>query len=295
MKHLLKEGVLTKYVAPPGEGGGLSGEVHIIKHHTGTYIVRRCSTLEKALFYEYLAKKFEKYGFLPKLLARHNKDVFYEYISGRNVLNKKDALRVAYDIGKIAAYINTVPARGTINARFYKQVRELTEGKFIIDNKVRAANKRAGLSSKTRITPIFTRAEAVRVRTAYRALKKKVKPTLALDMNDTQSANFRITPEGKIYFVDIEAIKPRVKGFSIAKGFQQWFKTKETQRRFLKGYASVLPTKFFTKEYKDFLYLSFFVQMINYRWKLREWKIGVEKYEMNMKKLWEIVNKYDPM
>lgn len=293
MKHLLKQGTLTRYAAPRGKGGGMSGEVHTLTHSSGTYIVRRCRSVERARLYVSLGKKLEHFGFLPKLLARHGVDVFYEYIPGRNV-TKRDAARVAYAVGRIAAQINTVRARGPFNSRFYKHVRELETGTFIVDRKMENARKRAARSMQTSVTPIFTKAEAARIKRAYRRLKQKAKPTLALDMNDTQPANFRITPQGKVYFVDIEAVKPRVKGFGIAKGFLQWFTTPETRRRFLQGYQNVQPLRFFTQAYQDFCYLSFLLQKINYRWKLYNWKAGIQEYEKNMRLFWKIVGEYAP-
>ena len=101
MKHLLKEGKIS-LLLPEGEGGGLSGEVHLIKHKDKNYVVRRCQNLEKAKHYASLSKKFKKYGFLPKLLGRHGKDVFYEYIGGRD-LRKAESIKVFEQLGKIAA------------------------------------------------------------------------------------------------------------------------------------------------------------------------------------------------
>lgn len=178
-----------------------------------------------------------------------------------------------------------------MDLRFYNQLKELMTGRFAVDAKIRAAWKREGSNTSTKIKPVFDEHEVVSIKKAYKNLKRIVHPRLALDINDLQRTNFKIKG-GKVYLVDIEAIKPRVLGFGISKGFIQWFKTKRMRRAFKEGYNKVLPMNFYTKEYEAFLNLNFLLQKINYRWKIYGWKAGIKQYERNMKLLLNIVNKY---
>ncbi len=86
MKHILKEGEINLLLSE--SGGGLSNEVHLIKHDGKNYIVRKCDSLKRARGYELISKKLERYGFLPKFLGRYGKDVLYEYVEGRDLREK---------------------------------------------------------------------------------------------------------------------------------------------------------------------------------------------------------------
>ena len=91
---------------------------------------------------------------------------------------------------------------------------------------------------------------------------------MALDANDITPSNFRLSKDGKVYFVDIEAIKPRIKGFGIAKFYIQWGKTSARRKAFDRGYSSIYSMKFLTQGYKDFIFLNFIIQEINYSIKI---------------------------
>ena len=290
MRHLLKEGKIIKYVSK--EGGGLSGEVHFIHHKGDRYVVRRCQSLETAQFYEYISKKFEKYGFLPKFLGRYGKDVFYEHIDGRE-LKKEDSFKVAEQIGRIAAIINKVKVKGSLDERFSKQLQELVSGRFYLSVKEKAARKRNRVENE-KIEPVFSKSEAEVINKIYVYLKKRTKPLLTLDSNDIHLKNY-ILSKGKVYFVDIEAIKPRIKGFGIAKAFVKWFKTEKLRDKFRKGYEHISPMKFYNEEYRDFVEMQFLLQRINYRWKILELNMKKKDYEGTIDKFWNIVNKYKEM
>jgi thiamine kinase-like enzyme len=284
MKHLLKEGEIS-LLLPEGEGGGLSGEVHLIKHRNEKYVVRRCDKLSKAKLYESLSQKFEKQGFLPRLLGRHGKDVFYEYVEGRD-LTKKEKMDVFYQIGKICAQINKVKVGGSLDKRFKIQIKELETGKFKFNKKESERRKRNKVTNKPK--PIFDKKKAKEIKKVYKLLKQKSRSVLTLDANDVAQGNFRIDKTDKVYFVDIEAIKSKVRGFGIGKFYLRWGKTPAKQKAFNKGYSSVSSLKFLTTEYNDFITLSFLMQRINYGVKIH----NKDFFEKELELLDQILKKY---
>lgn len=283
MKHLLKKGKISLLLSETG--GGLSGEVHLVTHCGEKYLLRKCAKLEKAKTYEEHAKRFEKLGFLPKMLGRFGKNVLYEYVGTRDARDKESP-EIFRKIGKIAAQINKFKQKGDVDKRFKRQIEELVTGKFAFSGKVIA--KRAKLKVYKKPEPVFSRPQADKILKVYELLKKKAKPTMALDINDVTKDNFRIGKNNKVHFVDIEAIKPRIKGFGIAKFFIQWGDTEQKRKNFLHGYASISSTKFLTEEYLDFLFLNFLMQRINYNVNIFQWR----GYKKALKKLNKIVDKY---
>jgi thiamine kinase-like enzyme len=243
----------------------LSGEVHLVQYDDKKYVVRRCRELSKARLYEDISKKFEKYGFLPKFLGRFGKDVLYEYIEGRD-LREKEEMKVFEQIGKISAHVNKFKIKGDTDKRFKKQLNELVSGEF--DFGVKETERRKRNKVKKKPKPIFSEEKEKQINYVFNLLKKKSKPIMALDANDITPGNFRLGKNGRIYFVDIEAIKPRIKGFGIAKFYLQWGKTPARVKAFNKGYSSISSMKFLTQEYKDFIFLNFIIQKINYSIKI---------------------------
>ncbi len=290
MKYIIKEGEIS-ILLPEGEGGGLSGEVHLIKHEGKKYVVRRCKELKKAKQYEFISKKLGKYGFLPKFLGRYGKDVLYEYIEGRD-LRKDEKLDVFRQLGAIAAKVNTVNSSYSHELRLDQQLKELVSGKYKTIGKAAMRvwkNRMAGEKfDKRRVKALLSKDEGENIKRIYFYLKKKVKPKVTYESNDLSGGNFRLS-KGKVYFIDVEAIKPRWKGFGIAKCFTQWAKTPKKQQAFLKGYKSVSSVKFLNKNYMDFLYLNFYVQSLNYKV-----KVGRE-YNVELRRLKVLINKYNGM
>ena len=78
--------------------------------------------------------------------------------------------------------------------------------------------------------------KASNIKNLYISLKKKINPSIKLDANDVYPENFRLR-NGKVYLVDIEAIKPLFRGHGIAKSFVRWFKTLEQRKKFKEGYS----------------------------------------------------------
>ena len=247
MKHLLEKGKISILLSD-NNNAGWSGEVHLIEYKKEKYVVRRAKTLVKAKYYEKISNQLEKQGFLPKFLCRLGRDALYEYIDGRD-LRKKESAAIIKQIGAISAQINKIEFKGSINLRFNTQIKETTTGIFKKINK--------------KVRPLLSEERATVIKKLYNALRKEVNPKITLDANDISPNNFRLR-NGKVYFVDVEAIKPRIKGFGIGKAFTKWFKTPQERMEFINGYNSVSSTKFLTERYLDFIFLNFLVQELNY-------------------------------
>ncbi|MBI2044094.1 hypothetical protein HYT24_01900 [Candidatus Pacearchaeota archaeon] len=183
-------------------------------------------------------------------------------------LTKKDKnIKFLHDIGKISAHINKIKKEGNDNVRFNRHIKELVTGKYIQTDKImmrKLKDRYKEKLDKRRIKPLLNNYEVNKIKMVYQILKKRVKPEFVLDINDTSPANFRLR-RGKIYFVDIEAIKGRWKGLGIAKGFIQWITSEKEQNAFKKGYESISSMNFFTEDYKDFIYINFLVQALSYK------------------------------
>ena len=280
MKHILKQGEISELL-PENMAGGISGEAHLVKHEGKKYVLRKCKSIKKAKYYEFLASKFEKYGFLPKFLGRYGKNVLYEYIEGRD-LRIKEKGKVIEQIGKIAAYVNKLGAEENYEKRFKRQLNELVTGKFKPTQKVIIRRFRDRLDIR-RIKALFTNQQGKEILGLYEHLEKKAKPKTSLDANDIDPNNFRLR-KGRVYFVDVEAIKPRVKGLGIAKAFIRWFKTSQSQRSFERGYRKI-GKWFFEDEYADFCYLSFLIQTLNYKAQIgRDYKHDLKRLKNLMKR-----------
>ena len=283
MKKILKEGKIKLII--PENGGGLSGEVHLVKYGKEKFITRRCKTVEKAKSYEELDDRFSQYGFLPKLLGRYGKDVLYEFIDGRD-LQGKESMGVFEQIGSLSARINKVKVKGDVSKRFNRQLEELVTGKFSISGKV--LMKQVRLKEYKKPKSILSRAEGDHIDEVYRNLKRKVKPYMTLDAGDVAPGNFRLGEDGRVYFVDVEAIKPRVRGLGIAKFFLTWGDTEARQRAFLRGYSKVSSTKFLTEEYRDFIFLNFLMQKVNYNVNIFQDR----GYQKPLRQMNQLVRKY---
>ncbi|MCH7850545.1 MAG: hypothetical protein IH845_02775 [Nanoarchaeota archaeon] len=257
MKEMLKKGEIS-ILLPEEGGGGLSGEVHLVTYENKKIVIRRCKTLAKAKYYEFLSKKFKKYGFLPKFLGRYGKDVAYEFLEGRD-LRGKEKLWVFEEVGRIGGIINNTNINENIDLEFYKTLRELVNGNFSFKEKVAIRRKRSKI--KTKPKEVFTKKEALEIKNLYKKIKKKVKPRITLDAVDFTSGNFRIS-NGKIYLVDIECIKPSIQGQGISKFLKNWGKTRQRKNAFIKGYKKSNNLDLNNQEYKDLIDLRFAVQAL---------------------------------
>lgn len=284
MKNIILRGDIKKII--PRAGGGLTGEVHILKRGKKKYILRRCGSVKTAKHYIKIYNKFKKYGFLPKLLGRYGNDVVFEYVEGRH-LRKGDPLKYFEEIGRIAARVNKHKARYDYKKVFYQQLKEVETGKYK-NTSPKVLERRRRNKEEIRPKKVFIKKEVEDIRKTFNLLDKKCSPKTVWDANDFGASNFIIDKKGKVFFVDIEGIKPKVKGFAIGKGILHLAKKKSQKKALIRGYSSVLSNKFLTDEYIDFLFLSFLMQKINYRFKIYK----SSEYEIPVRKLMKIVKKY---
>ena len=280
MKHILEEGQLS-ILLPEGEGGALSGEVHLVKHNGKKYVVRRCSNLSKAKYYESISEKLEQNGFLPKFLGRFGKDVLYEFIEGRD-LRRDEKSFVFEQLGEIGAFVNKQEITANPNLKFNKTLRELVSGKYIASPKVLMRRKRSQIRKKPR--SVLSSKEASEIKKLYFYLMKDTKAQIRMDISDFVPGNFRIR-KGKVYLVDIESIKPAIKGMGVAKCFRGFCNTKERKELFIKGYTNISSIDFLNEAYLDLCHLLFAVQALHFKVQVnRDYKEDLEKIETLLKK-----------
>jgi len=280
MKHILKEGQLS-ILLPEGEGGALSGEVHLVKHNRKKYVVRRCSNLSKAKYYESISKKLEKYGFLPKLLGRFGKDVLYEFIEGRD-LRQNEKSFVFEQLGEIGAFVNKKKIKSNSNLEFNKTLRELVSGKYNPSPKVLIRRKRSNIRKKPK--SVLSSKESNKIKKLYSYLMKKTNAKIRMDISDFIPGNFRLR-KGKVYLVDVESIKPAIKGRGVAKCFRGFCNTKKRKELFIKGYKNISSTNFLNETYLDLCHLLFAVQALHFKAQVdRNYKDDLEKIEILLKK-----------
>ena len=136
-----------------------------------------------------------------------------------------------------SAYMISHLMRHEFDERFYQELEHLVKKKII---------------SKQRDVPIKEK---------YKALRKKINLKNCLEVVDPSPDNFRLY-NGRVYLVDIHAIKQDLKGRGLAKTFLKWIKTKKQRENFESGYNSVSSMKFLTRDYLEFVYLYHLVKNI---------------------------------
>lgn len=280
MKKVLKEGEI-KLLLPEGVGGGLTGETHLIKHDNKKYVLRKCEAFSKARYYEHLSNKFEKYGFFPKLIERIGKNVFFEYIEGRDLKHKGEKAQYIEQIGKILGTINKFEFENKIGNLFLRQVKECASGNYNPSLKVLAARKRRNIIKKPK--KVLTDKQAKEILKKFYKFKKKLNPKIVYECTDPMPGNFRVKKD-KIYLVDIESIKPRYKGLGISKFLLEWGKTSLKKKKFIEGYKKMNSLNFFDEEYKKFIDLNFLMQRLNFQVQTgKDYKPTIEKLNQFIK------------
>jgi len=257
MREILKKGDISQIIL---EGGGaLTGEVHLLKYKGKKYILRKCVTLNRAKFYEEIEKKLGKYGFLPKIIKRYGKNLIYEYIEGRH-LKRNESMKTFEEIGKIVGRINSIQSK-KMKTRFYENTKNLLSGRFKPDLKIQMRRKRSNIKKMPK--KIIDKEKYNLLRETHKNLMKKAQAEVAWDPSDITVTNF-IMSKGKIYLVDVDSIKPALKGYGIAKFFDNWAKTPQRQKAFKKGYKSILSMKYLDKTYEELINLEFLIQRLNW-------------------------------
>jgi len=178
------------------------------------------------------------------------KYILFEFIKGRMTKEKENA-KAIYQVGKICAIINKVKAEYDYQEsnRFYRKLEEVKNKKIISKE----------LSND--------------VEENFRSLDKRIKLKTSLDAGDVTNDNFMVDKTGRVYFVDIEAIKPNVKGMGITKAYTSWFKTDKEKDYFRKGYESISSMNFYTPGYAKMVTLIFFIQRIRFKHEKGEMEI----------------------
>jgi len=257
MKEILKKGDISQIIL---EGGGaLTGEVHLLKHKGKKYILRKCITLKRAKFYEEVNLKLRKYSFLPKLLKRYGKNVIYEYIEGKH-LKRNESMEIFEEIGKIVGRINNIKSK-KMKTRFYENTKNLLSGRFKPDIKIKMRRKRSNIKKMPK--KIINKERYDLLRKIHKNLMGRTKAEVTWDPSDITVTNFLLV-KGKVYLVDVDSIKPALKGYGIAKFFDNWAKTPQRQKAFKKGYKSILSMKYLDKTYEELINLEFLVQRLNW-------------------------------
>jgi thiamine kinase-like enzyme len=239
MKHLLKEGEITRLFSD--EGGGDTGEVHLLKHKGKKYVLRIAPDIKTAKKYVEIYSGLEKYKIMPKLLYYMGRNIIFEYIEGRDLTTRDLSPKIAYSVGRIT---------GSISNLRYNLAKNYDVNKKFFDGLKYLLNKK--IISKERYNQITN---------IYNELERKKKVKVAMDITDPTPDNFRLN-KGKVYFIDIEAIKPGPKGIGISKAFLRWFKTEKQRRDFLRGYNSVSNGSYITADYLQFIYLYHLITSI---------------------------------
>lgn len=240
IKKILKEG---KIKSMSGETGvGSTGEAHLAILEGKKYLLRICSDNKTSRKYLAYYHKFKKYGFLPKLLEINGKYMLFEFIEGK-MCDEEETSKTIYKVGRICAIINKFPAEKDykIKKNFLEKLKEIKTKKII------------------------SKELAEKVKKEYNLLKKRVDLKYSLDAGDVTCDNFMVDTNGKVYFVDIEAIKSNIKGMGIAKAFSTWFKKEDEQKKFRKGYNSINSIKFYDKNYAKLVTLIFFINRIRFK------------------------------
>lgn len=206
-------------------------------------MLRKYETKKEADYIVTIYKRLKQHGFLPKIYFQEGKNLLIEHIEGRDC-TKRDTSKVVAQIGRICELINALKMKG-----------------------VRLKERNIDVIFKTLKAHSIIKEKSCQVlQSRYTLLKKKAKPSLAIDFDDIYPKNFRLR-NGKVFLVDLEDFDMKVKGSCIGKAFLRWFKTPQQRKKFLEGYASAASLDFLTKDYLQFLYLNFTLYIVAYKLK----------------------------
>jgi hypothetical protein len=238
MEQIIKEGKAE--LIKPKETDSSYKEVYLLTYNHQKYILIKCGKKKTADRYEKNYNIFEKFGFFPELLWRDKTRLIFEYIPGRDC-KMSDALQVAGDVGGIVGVINSIKIpikQYNFDKNFFKKLNYIKKRHVLNSDKIKE------------------------IRDKYYELKSKANPILSIDAKDIKGDNFRLY-NGKVYFVDIDAIRPALRGLGIAKAMLHWFKIPIERELFFKGYNKFSDSSFFTTDYRDFIFLYFIIKEIH--------------------------------
>jgi len=280
MKHALKKGKI-EILLPERDGGGLTGEVHTLEYEGQKFLLRRCQSLERAEHYEEMSRRFERYGFLPKYLGRVGRDVFYEFIEGRDLRNT-ERLDYIREVGRIISLINSHNFEGYYTYQLDIFLGELETGRYNNLGKVAIAREKRDVRFKP--GKLISSEWRKRVENKLQELRSNKEIKIVYDCTDPTPPNFRVR-KGKVYLVDIDSIKPCYKGMGVSKFFNQWGKTRGKREAFRRGYGNK-KMEFYSGEYRDFIDLNFLVKRLWFTY-----QVGKEGQEITRAKIEEILDR----
>jgi fructosamine-3-kinase len=230
---ILKNPKITRLLPETG-GGGRSEQTYIVKDGDNKYVLRKYKDKKEADEDAYFSKKVGRLDIIPRFYGQDGKNLLFEYIEGRD-LSKEESLDVFRQMGEISAKAHRIKAdKFNLDKRFLRNLGYLKRKKTID----------AGGYKK--------------IKRAYLSLKQELKPTVTLDVADIIPDNYRINKNGKVYWIDIEGLKPSLKGRGMGKAYLKWFD--ETQKgAFKEGYEKIAPMDWFGKKYETLSKLYFIV------------------------------------
>ncbi len=225
--------------------GGESNEVHLLTYADKKYILRKYSNTDDCDWSFYTHNLLKEHGFLPKIIFKKDKNLILEHINGRNC-TKNDADDVAYEIGRICGIVNNtgidereIKKRSDYEEIFFKYLKNVVK-KGVISNK-----------------------NSISCEEAYKFYRDRIEIITSLDADDVHCDNFMLTGN-KIYFVDVDSIKVRIKGRGVTKAFSRWFRKEDQRKKFINGYNTVNSLDFYHGDYRKFCELNFLITSIYY-------------------------------
>lgn len=221
--------------------GGATKETHFAFYNKKKYVLRICNNEKSKKYCHEAFKKFGKTKIMPRLIEEKDNYFLIEFIIGRDLEEVKgENNKTLKQVGRILALVNAEKKEFDYKASLKKYLRYISKNKVL--------SKEDLLDTK-------------------KLLKKlsKIRLITCLDISDLTADNFRLSKEGKVYLVDIGAIKPKFAGFGITKAFFQWIKTEKQQQAFKEGYNSISSIDFYSGDYKILSELFFVIQVIYYK------------------------------
>lgn len=257
-KQLLKNPSFRHLEPDAGpDSGGISGQAFLVTDGSSRHKLRECDSCRKAKELEQRLKKVTQLGILPKFHGRDGRYLLFDFIEGRDLV-KQEGPAVIHKLGQMVGKLNKVKVNKYDHNKYF-----LGSLDYLLKNDT---------IDKQLYDDILA---------GYRTLGSKIKLQYCMDYKDMQPSNVRMSTDGKLYFIDEEAMRQRFKGFGLAKPFMKWFD--EAQRAaFENGYNTVSDIGFFDADLEKFSGLYYLV--VNTRVK-HEGKRPHQKNLARLKKL----------
>ena len=213
--------------------GGLSGECFLAQGSDDhAYKVRRCSNKEKLCKYLKNMEAVRHLVFFPEIKCVNGTDMVIHFVDGRDA-RMDEPSSFFHELGALVAQLHKIkPGPANPSQRFYEKIDYLL------------------------CTGVLTVAQYDKLCDRYATLESEVNLQGSMELDDISPSNIRITPEGRIYFVDEPSLGHRAKGIGFARPYLKWF-SPEQRSEFEKGYSLIADLSFFTKAYETLVSLVF--------------------------------------